>query len=78
MFINSKYMSPYFLNFTYCIKSTNLHSIPRNWQMYLFCPLTNTFPIDDARPLIMPHEYVEPIEITLLEHIHDTNFNHQL
>ena len=46
--------------------------------MYLFCPLTNTLPIDDARPLTKAHEYVELIEITLLEHIHETNFNHQL
>ena len=43
-FINSKYTSPYFLNFTYCIKDTNLHGILRNYdpitQMYIFCPIT--------------------------------------
>ena len=41
-FINSKYTSPFFLNFTYCIKDTNLHGILRNFdpitQMYIFCP----------------------------------------
>ena len=41
-FINSKYSSPFFLNFTYCIKNTNLQCILRNYdpvtQMYIFCP----------------------------------------
>ena len=41
-FINSKYTSPFFLNFTYCIKNTYLHGILRNYdpvtQMYIFCP----------------------------------------
>ena len=32
MFINSKFKSPYFLNFTYCIKSTNVHGIFRNYD----------------------------------------------
>ena len=31
-FINSKYTSPFFLNFTYCIKDTNLHGILRNYD----------------------------------------------
>ena len=47
-FINSKYRSPFFLNFTYCIKTTNLHGILRNYdavhQMYIFCPITKTLP----------------------------------
>ena len=46
-FINSKYTSPFFLNFTYCIKNTNLHGILRNYdpvhQMYIFCPITKIF-----------------------------------
>ena len=46
-FINSKYPSPFFLNFTYCIKNTNLQGILRNYdpitQMFIFCPLTKTF-----------------------------------
>ena len=41
-FINSKYTSPFFLNFAYCIKDTNLHGILRNYdpttQMYIFVP----------------------------------------
>ena len=56
MFICSKYISPYFLNFTYCIETINFHGILRIYdpirQMYLFCPLAITFPIDDAGPLV--------------------------
>ena len=76
-FINSKYASPYFLNFNYCIKNTNLHGILRNYdpirQMYIFCPLTNA---DDSRPPINPHKYIQPIEIPKLEYINYTkNYN---
>ena len=46
-FLNSKYTSPFFLNFTYCIKNTNLYGILRNYdpvtQMYILCPITKTF-----------------------------------
>ena len=31
-FINSKYTSPFFLNFTYCIKVTNMQGIIRNYD----------------------------------------------
>ena len=31
-FINSKYTSPFFLNFTYSIKDTNLHGVLRNYD----------------------------------------------
>ena len=55
MFVNSKYRSSYFLNFTCCIKSTNLHGILRDYdpirQMNILCPLTNSFPFDDARQI---------------------------
>ena len=40
--INSKYTSQFFLNFTQCIKDTNMQGIFRNYdhirQMYIFCP----------------------------------------
>ena len=42
--------------------------------MYIFRRLT--FPLDDARPIIIPHECVHTIEITLLEHIHKNKTNH--
>ena len=46
-FINSNFTSSFFLNFSYCIKNTNLQGILRNYdpvtQMYIVCPLTNTF-----------------------------------
>ena len=44
--------------------------------MYTFCLLTNTFPLDDARPIIVPQEYIQPIEIAILENIHNIKFNH--
>ena len=75
-FINSKYTSPFFLNFTYCIKDTNLHGILRNYdpitQMYIFCPITKTFNAEESRPFLIPHEFVQPIEIPILEFIHNT------
>ena len=81
-FINSKYTSPYFLNFTYCIKDTNLHGILRNYdpitQMYIFCPIIKTFNSDENRPFLIPHEFIQPIEIPILEFIHNTKFNHKL
>ena len=46
--------------------------------MYLFCPLTKTFNVEESRPLIVPHEYIQPIEIPLLEFIHNTKYNHKL
>ena len=43
-FINSKYTSPFFLNFTHCIKNSNFQGILRNYdsitQIYIICPLT--------------------------------------
>ena len=81
-FINSKYISPYFLNFTDCIKNTSLHGILRNYdpirQMYTFCPLTRSFDVDDSSPLINPHEYIQPVEILILENIHNVNYHHKL
>ena len=81
-FINSKYTSPFFLNFTYCIKDTNLHGILRNYdpitQMYIFCPITKTFNAEESRPFLIPHEFVQPIEIPILEFIHNTEYNHKL
>ena len=75
-FINSNYTSPFFLNFTYCIKNTNFQGILGNYdpitQMYILCPLTKTFSIEESRPLIVPHEYIQPVEIPILEFIHNT------
>ena len=81
-FINFKYSSPFFLNFTYCIKNTNFQAIFRNYdpvtQMYIFCPLTKTFNDEESRPLIIPDEYIQPIEVTILEFIHNTKYNHKI
>ena len=81
-FINSKYTSPFFLNVTYCIKKTNFPGILGNYdpitQTYVFCPLTKTFNVEESRPLIVPHEYIQPVEIPILEFIHNTKCNHTL
>ena len=81
-FNNSKYSSPFFLNFTYCIKNTNFQGILRSYdpvtQMYIFCPLTKTFIDEESRPLIIPHEYIQPIEVPILVFIHNTKFNHKI
>ena len=65
-FNNSKYTSPFFLNFTYCLKNTNLYGILRNYdpvtQMYIFCPITKNFNDEESRPFIIPHEFIQPIE----------------
>ena len=80
-FLNSKYTSPFFLNFTYCIKDTNLHGILRNYdpvtQTYIFCPITKTFNAEESRPFLIPHEFMQPIEIPILEFIHNTKYNHK-
>ena len=81
-FLNSKYTSPFFLNFTYCLKDTNLHGILRNYdsvtQMYIFCPITKSFNAEESRPFLIPHEFIQPIEITILEFIHNTKYNHKI
>ena len=75
-YINSKYTSPFFLNLTYSIKDTNIPGILRNYdpitQMYIFCPLTKTFNVDESHPLIIPHEF------PILEFTHNTRYNHKL
>ena len=81
-YINSKYTSPFFLNFTYCIKDTNLQSILQNYdliaQMYIFCPPTKLQNVDESRPLIVPHEILQPVEVPILEFIYNTRYNHKL
>ena len=81
-FSNSKYTSPIFRNFTYCIKNTNFQGVLHNYdpitQMYIFCPLTKTFNVEESRPLIVPHKYIQPVEFSILEFIHNTKYNHKL
>ena len=81
-FINSKYTSPLFLNFTFCIKDTNMQGVIRNYhpisQIYIVCPLTRIFNVDECRPLIVPHKYIQPVEVQNLKQIHNTNYNRKL
>ena len=80
-FNNSKYTSPFFLKFTYCIKNTNFQGILRNYdpmtQMYIFCPLTENFNVKESRTFIVPHEYIQPIESPTLNFIYTTKYNHK-
>ena len=80
-FINSKYPSPYFLNLTYCKKIFKIKGILRTTilrQMYIFCPLTKSLDIEDSRPLINFHEYIQPIKVHTLKYIHKTKYNPKL
>ena len=43
-----------------------------------FLPLNSTFPINDSQPIIMPHEYIQLVELPLSENNHSTNFNNKL
>ena len=81
-FNDSKYTSPFFLNFTCCIKTTNLQGILCNYypvtQMYTFCPLTKTFNDEESRTFITPHEFIQPFENPILEFIHNTKYHHKI
>ena len=46
--------------------------------MYIFCTLTKTFNVEESRPLIVPHEYIHPVEIPISEFIHNAKYNHKL
>ena len=46
--------------------------------MYIFCPLIKTFSDEEFRPLIVPHEYIQPIEVPILKFIHNTKQHHKI
>ena len=46
--------------------------------MFIFCPLTKTFNVEESRPLIVPHEYIQPIEVPISEFTHNTKYNPKL
>ena len=81
-YINSKYTSLFFLIFTYCIKDTNLQGTLRNndtiSQMYTFCPINKLINADESRPMIIPHEFLQPVEVPIQEFIYNTRYNHKL
>ena len=72
----------FFLNFTYCIKNTNLQGTLQNYdlstQMYIFCPLIKLLLVDESRRLIIPHEFLQPVEVPNIEFIFNTRYNHKL
>ena len=59
-----------------------MQGIIRNYgpitQMYIFCPLTRTFNVDESRPLIVPSEYIQPVEVSTLEIFQNTKYNHKI
>ena len=75
---NSKYTSPFFPNFTYCFYDTNLQGIPRNYDPITQMTHNKNFNIDESRSLIVPHKFLQPVEIPILEFIHNTRDNHKL
>ena len=46
--------------------------------MYIFFPITKTFNAEESRPFLIPHEFIQPIEIPILEFIHNTKYNHKI
>ena len=46
--------------------------------MYVFCPTTKTFQDKESRLFINRHEFIQPIEIPILEFIQNTKYNHKL
>ena len=64
------------------LKNTNFQGILRNYDpithMYVFCPLTKTFIVEESRLFIVPLEYNQPVEIPILEFNHSTKYNHKL
>ena len=46
--------------------------------MYIFCPLIKLLNVDESRPLIVPHEFLQPVEVPILEYIYNTRYNHKL
>ena len=45
--------------------------------MCIFCPLTKTFIVEESRPLIVPHEYIQIVKVSILEFIQSTKDNHK-
>ena len=81
-YIKPKYTSPFFLKFTYCIKDTNLQGILQIYdpitQIYIVCRLNKLINVDESRPLIVPHAFLQPVEVPVLEFIYNTRYNHKL
>ena len=46
--------------------------------MYIICLLTKLLNVDKSRPLIVPHEFLQPVEVPILEFIYNTRYNHKL
>ena len=59
-----------------------MQGIIRNYdptrQTNIFCPLTKCFDVEESRPIFVPHEYIQYIEVQILEYIHNTKNNHKL
>ena len=47
-------------------------------KLYLICALTECFNVEEPRPLTVLHEYIQPVEVHILEYIHNTKNNHKL
>ena len=47
-------------------------------QINIFCPLNKVQNVDESRPLIAPHQFLQPVEFPILEFIFNTRYNHKL
>ena len=46
--------------------------------MYVFCPLSKCFDVEESSSIIVPHGYIQPIQVQILEYIHNTKYNRKL
>ena len=46
--------------------------------MYIFFPITKTLNAEESRAFLIPHEFIQPIEIPILEFIHNAKYNHKI
>ena len=74
--------SGYFKDIKDYIYQNGEKNILRNYdpvtQMYVFCPITKTFNAEESRPFLIPHEFIQPIEVPIFEFIHNTKYNHKI
>ena len=46
--------------------------------MYIFCPLTKLLNVDESRSITITHEFLQPVEVPILDFIYNTRYNHKL
>ena len=77
MFINSKYFSQFLKKkaTVFTLTYMALSELQSNTPIF-FCPLNEH--TEEVRPMIIPHKFIQPVEISLLELNHGTITNDNL